>query len=735
MFTRLIFILLGILPITVFGQTLRGEVKDADNELLSDVHVHIPNANIHSHTNAQGQFELTEIKLGDTLRFTYLGYEDQLIVIQQLEEILKVELEFSPFLLDDVVIRPDVKAINLVTAIDLQTAPVKSSQEILQKIPGLVIGQHAGGGKAEQIFLRGFDIDHGTDINISVDGLPVNMVSHAHGQGYADLHFVIPETVDKIDFGKGPYYADKGNFSTAGYVAFETKSALEQSSIQFERGQFNRMRAVGLFDLINTDKNQAYIATEYTTTDGFFESAQGFKRINVFGKYTSTLENRDKISILASVFDSKWDASGQIPQRAIDSGLITRFGAIDDTEGGKTGRKNLKLDYTKFLTANSNIKNSIYFSQYDFELYSNFTFFLNNPIDGDQIRQKEKRNIFGLSSEWNYAFSDHLLKVSAGLRNDQSKDNELSRTKNRRTTLEQVQFGDINETNIFTAIEVDFTFGKWLLNTGLRLDYFDFQYNDHLQINYETQKVNQTKINPKLNLIYQHSNQLQTYVKLGTSFHSNDTRVVVAQTEKEVLPTANGADLGLIWKPLPRLFINSAIWYLFLEQEFVYVGDEGVVEPSGKTQRTGFDFGARYQLTDWLFAYFDINTANAQSLESNKSERFIPLAPGLTSSGGITVNHASGITGSIRYRHLKNRPANEDYSIEATGYSIIDLNLNYAFRKISFGIDIDNLLNTEWIETQFATESRLLNEPISIEEIHFTPGTPFSLSGKIIYRF
>ncbi len=213
----------------------------------------------------------------------------------------------------------------------MQTSPVRSSQEILRKVPGLFIGQHAGGGKAEHIFLRGFDIDHGTDVAISVDGMPVNMVSHAHGQGYADLHFLIPETISKIDFGKGPYYSDIGNFGTAGYVQFKTKDVLESSQLSLEYGAFNTTRTMAMLNVLDTENHSAYLAADYTVSDGPFESSQNFSRNNFFAKYAGNISDKEKLNAIASHFNSTWDASGQIPVRAVKSGLITRFGAIDDT--------------------------------------------------------------------------------------------------------------------------------------------------------------------------------------------------------------------------------------------------------------------------------------------------------------------------------------------------------------------------------------------------------------------
>jgi outer membrane receptor protein involved in Fe transport len=209
----------------------------------------------------------------------------------------------------------------------------------------------------------------------------------------------------------------------------------------------------------------------------------------------------------------------------------------------------------------------------------------------------------------------------------------------------------------------------------------------------------------------------------------------VAQSGREILPTAIGSDLGTIFKPLPRLVVNAALWYLFLEQEFVYVGDEAIVEPSGKTRRMGFDFGLRYQLTDWLFVNTDVNYTHARSIDAIEGQNYIPLAPDFTTTGGITVTKFKHFSGGLFYRYLKSRPANEDNSIVAKGYMVSDMNINYEIEQFVFGISAENIFNTKWNETQFATESRLKNESQSVEEIHFTPGTPFFLKAKITYRF
>lgn len=735
---KYVLILLVLFNVAAFSQVQKGIVVDENGKPIENATITNSKSNAHSHTDETGNFSIEKSNVGDVLNITALGHKKIDYAITDSE--ISIVMESDSFKLEEVVIQSKVSALNVISKIDLETTPVNSSQEILRKLPGLFIGQHAGGGKAEQIFLRGFDIDHGTDIAINVDGMPVNMVSHAHGQGYADLHFVIPETVEKIDFGKGTYYASKGDFATAGYVDFGTKEKLDFSSIGVEVGQFNTFRTLGLFDLLGNNKKQsAYIATEYILTDGPFVSPQNFNRINIFGKYSFVLEDKSRFSITASRFTSKWDASGQIPQRLVDDGTISRFGSVDDTEGGATSRSNFNVSVRKPIDENTFLKANTFYSNYKFELFSNFTFFLNDPVNGDQIKQKEDRNLYGINAELNKNINkesvDLLFQLGFGIRNDATTDTELSHTLNRSTTLEQIKLGNIDESNVFSYLNTEIRLGKWLINPAVRLDYFKFGYQDKLAGNYKTQTESHVKLSPKLNFVYSVNNDLQFYLKTGSGFHSNDARVVIANNGHEILPTALGSDVGTIWKPFPRLIVNSALWYLYLQQEFVYVGDAGVVEPSGETRRAGFDLGIRYQLSDYLFFNFDANYTHARSINDPNGQNYIPLAPDFTSTGGLSFQNWKNFSGGLRFRYINDRPANEDNSIVAKGYFITDFNVNYTYEKIVFGVSVENLFNSEWNETQFATESRLKNETSSVEEIHFTPGTPFFLKIGVIYKF
>lgn len=684
-----------------------------------------------------GSFSISLQKDETIVTVSAIGYATQAINTSNTANVLLARAAFN---LKEVVIAAGdaSKVYSTISKIDLNQRPVNSAQEFLRYVPGLFIAQHQGGGKAEQIFLRGFDVDHGTDVRITVDGLPVNMPSHAHGQGYADLHFVIPELVKAIDYGKGSYYAEQGNFNTAGYIDLQTANRLSQNTVQAEVGSFNSYRALAMVNLLpaTNQKQSAYIASEFIYSDGAFESPQNFNRFNIWGKYNVQLNERNKLFVQANAFNSRWDASGQIPERAVKDGTISRFGAIDNTEGGYTGRINISTKLQQRLRNHDLLEHQLYYSRYHFNLISNFTFFLNDPVNGDQIRQQEARDIYGWQSNWQskkYKGNTSLTSsIGSGIRIDATHDSELSHTKNKTKILEAKQRGNVREANAWLYVDEKIEHDNWLFNIAARLDYFHFDYTDQLNPSLSAQQ--KAIVSPKVNIFYTVNKSFQLYLKNGKGFHSNDIRVVLPQTGRQVSPASYGSDLGFIWKPFKSLLINAAAWHLFLEQEFVYVGDEGIVEPGGKTRRYGADVSVRWQPIKGLSADANINFAHARSIEDPKGENYIPLAPTVTSTGGVNYQHKNWNT-SIRYRYLANRAANEDNSITAKGYFVTDASVSYAFHKFELGTVIENLFNTQWNEAQFATESRLRNEVDPVTELHYTPGNPFFIKLKLAFHF
>lgn len=322
-----------------------------------------------------------------------------------------------------------------------------------------------------------------------------------------------------------------------------------------------------------------------------------------------------------------------------------------------------------------------------------------------------------------------------GFRNDNVDDVSLEHTLNRKTVLEQYAFGEVDETNIYGFVDGEYKTGNWTFNPSVRLDYFNFDYENKLSETYDNKSESKTVVSPKLNTLYAVNRNWQLFLKTGLGFHSNDARVVTANEGQDILPKAYGVDFGTIIKPADKLVLNATLWGLFLDQEFVYVGDAGIVEPSGKTRRVGVEVGGRYQASDWLYLYSDVNYTYARSTEELDGEDYISLAPDFTAVGGLSITDLGNFSGNINYRYLGDRAANEDNSIIAEGYFVTDFNLNYSIRNWTLGVIVENLFDIEWNETQFATESRLFNETASVDEIHFTPGTPFYLKGKIAVRF
>lgn len=742
-----------LFPMMLPAQTARikGTISDsASRNAIPGASLRVDDRTSGTGTNALGQFQLCEIPSGThTIKVSCIGYEAKTFTVtleDNQKKTMTIVLNEKNTTLKEVTVQSgeaDQSSL-VINHIDRQLRPANSAQDLLTLVPGLFIAQHAGGGKAEQIFLRGFDCDHGTDFNVSVDGMPVNMVSHAHGQGYADFHFVIPETVDRLNAWKGPYYAAFGDFATAGAGQFFTKNSIDKNLIRVGYGDFNTQRVLAMVDLLHGEHllskqpESAYIAVDYNYADSYFESPQHFSRFNIFGKYTGRLNERNLLSFSASGFSSKWNASGQIPERAVEQGLITRFGSIDNSEGGTTGRNNVNLQLVTDAGHNSLIKNQIFYSYYRFNLFSNFTFFLNDSINGDEINQTEKgRNIYGYngSYERNDALGTKNLKsvIGIGTRID---DSELSlRHAVQRVILDTIVAGRMQEQSIFSYLDETITLGNgWVVNGAVRVDHFNFGFDDRYADSI-TGNAARTRVSPKLNVYYNVTPAVQVFAHAGYGFHSNDARSVVQRLAGESLPKALGYEAGSTFKPTSSLIINAAVWGLNLENELVYVGDEGVVEINGATQRLGVDLALRWELTSWLLADVDFNYNHGRFIDLPEGENFIPLAPQMTSTGGLTVRQEKGFSAGLRYRHVGSRPANENNTVTAKGYFLLDALANYTMDRFAFGLSAENLLNAEWNQAQFDTESRLKNEAQPVDELHFTPGTPFFLKGSFTYYF
>ena len=451
--------------------------------------------------------------------------------------------------------------------------------------------------------------------------------------------------------------------------------------------------------------------------------------------------------------DSRWRASGEIPNRAVAEGYIgSRWGALDSSQGGYTTRTNLNVKLTTFLRNDYTLENQAWYSHYYFNLISNFTFFYYFPATGDEFRQHEQRDLMGydtrLSHKTTIGNTNFTSTAGAGFRADRIDPSELDHSMDARV-LQALQLGRTRETSVFGYVNETIGAGKWLFDLGIRADYFHFYYRNMAPASDSfaskiytgiSPDAHKTAISPKLTIQYTFNPQVQVYGKTGKGFHSNDARVVIANQGFDILPAAYGADLGVNWKPVPQLFINTALWYLYLKQEFTFGQDlidqpGGPVQPSGRTSRMGIDVSARYELTDWLFASMNGNLARPRFIDSAVGQNHVPLAPTLTSTAGLDFRLKNGINGGISYRYMHDRAANNSYTLTAQGYWVTDMTLNYTRKKYSIGLAIENLLNVTWNESQFEYTSKLKYETPPVDEVSYTPGVPFFAKLKFAVFF
>lgn len=731
---------------SAFSQTIiKGRIVDkTSGQPLTEAVITTGQQGRNAVTDLQGNFQLRISKNTDSLYITHIGFRTQVISISQQSHTIHIALERGPVDLSAITITPlsNNSSFHTISGIDLNLRPVNSAQDLMRLVPGLFLGQHQGGGIAEHIFFRGFDADHGTDVNVTVDDMPLNLVSHAHGQGFSDLHFLIPELVSSYEFGKGPYYADHGDFTTAGYVAFRTYDALEKSEVKIEGGMYHTGRVMAMVNLLSDKAKQrgesAYIAGEVAYTDGHFDWPQHFSRANLFGKYNINLSPKTKLTATLSTFTSDWRSSGEIPERAVEQGIIGRFGWLDSAQGGYTSRSNAIVKLRTTFSDKLSLENQVYYSRYFFNEHYDPTLFADDSVNGDQLRQRETRDLFGYNDKLIHRtyFSngaDLTSSVGLGWQLNKIHNSELSHTINYNDVLEYIQLGNVTESSYNAYIDENYRTGKWLFNIGARLDYLHFLYEDKLDPSQPAK--GKLVASPKLNIAYTANDQVQFYLKTGKGFHSNDAKVVAANHGIDILPAAYGTDIGINWKPVPHLFLNAAVWYLHLAQEFVYDADEGTFDAGDKSRREGIDLSARYQFTGWLFANFDINFSRARDIEAPKGSNYLPLSVPLSSTGGLYFRLPGGFNGGLSYRYMKDRPANEDNSLVAKGYFLTDLTANYTRRKYEIGLEIQNLFNTKWNEAAFEVESRMRNEPAPVDDVSFTPGTPFFAKLKLAVFF
>ncbi|SFD48126.1 Outer membrane receptor proteins, mostly Fe transport [Chitinophaga sp. CF118] len=735
------------------AQTARitGTVTDhLDQRGIPGISVSIPEATKGVATDENGRYTFTHLRAGEyTIVYSFTGYQKtikKIILSDNESKKLDISLKSDIMNLSEINISASTtrQGENKMDLLAMQLQPVKSAQDLLRAVPGLFIAQHAGGGKAEQIFVRGTDNDHGTDFAIFFDDIPVNLPTHAHGQGYADMHFMIPEVTGKASFFKGPYDARLGDFSISGAALFNSLPRLETNVAKVEYGMYNSQRALlmvnalGKKHLVKKWEDNAYIAADYMYNDGYFINKLHYKRFNIFGKYNAHISRNTDLTFTASTFSSDWDASGQLPLRAVEAGKLDRLGSVDPSEGGSTSRTNINLKTITTFSDNSTFKNQLYYTKNIFTLYSNFTFFMNDSINGDEIRQWENRDLFGYKGTYNRTdnIGNTSLSSEAGITTRTDLINRGRDHVKERQLLSVDDVGYAQITNYSFYINENWQFHpKWNLNLGLRNDVFDYNYDDKLNAANSGSKW-VYRFNPKLNLYYDVTNNVTLFAKAGSGFHSNFVQAVVAKdATANPIPRSYGADLGSNFKLGHHMVVSLTAWWMHVGSEYRFSGDDGSFEDIGNARKVGVDASVRYQVTPFLWADVNVNYAHGILINAPKGENLLPLHPTWNSTGGLTAKLKKGINASLRYRYMGDRPATEDGTVKSQSYFITDAVIKYTRSRFELGISAENLFDVKWAEAQFYDESRLKDEPAPVFDFHNTPGTPFYLKGSVSVFF
>jgi outer membrane receptor protein involved in Fe transport len=645
---------------------------------------------------------------------------------------------------------------------DFRLRTMRRPADLLEVAPGLVVVQHAGGGKANQYFLRGFDADHGTDVALFVDGVPVNQVSHAHGQGYADLNWILPDVVERVEIYKGPYFTRLGDFATAGAVNLVTRREVEENEITAGGGMFDtvegRFVAAPRFD----DAWTGFAAARVFRTDGPFDHPEDTRLASAFGRVGRAFEGGGGVWLTTTAYVNGWHGSGQVPDRKVRSGELSRFGAVDPDEGGSSSRHSVYVNVDLPKSASETLSLQAYLVRYRLALYSNFTFFSEDPEHGDMIEQDDDRTTVGASAEYGKRFeiADMVFRTSFGaqLRSDDA-DTALWHDE-ARERLEARVDANVQESSVGVFAEEDVQWTPWLRTVaGVRADTFVFAVDDALEDratpDTKTSGVARgTQLSPKATVILSPLADLDLFANFGVGFHSNDARGTV-RSEDPVTPLtrATGGELGARTRLFDRIDLAGSFWGLDLEGETVWVGDEGTTESRGPTRRYGAEAEVRARILPWLYADADYTWTRARFTDLPDGEDEVPLAPRTTLQGGLAVRNERGPYGRLGVVHVGDRPATEDGFITAEGFTRLDLTVGWRADAFRLDVGFANLLNAEYAEAQFANTSRLPDETspadcpggtrgvvedgafAGCEDRHFAPGPPFNVRADLTLFF
>lgn len=631
-----------------------------------------------------------------------------------------------------------------VTSNLISNRPALRTGELLEFVPGMIVTQHSGDGKANQYFLRGFNLDHGTDFATFVDGMPVNMRSHAHGQGYSDLNFLMPELVQRIDYKKGTYFADEGDFSSAGAAHLRLTDKLVAGIASLSLGPYAYQRAVLANSMAVANGNLLY-GLEVNRNDGPWVNPENVRKYSAVLRYSQGTHD-DGYSLTAMAYRNRWNSTDQIPLRAVESGQINRFGAIDPTDGGQSSRYSLSYAMKK-RNQDGVFEMDAYAVQSSLDLFSNFTYFLSNPDMGDQFSQSEKRQMLGLniSQSWPMNIADMEMhnKIGVQVRYDKLSPVGIYNTvaQQRISTIRQ---DSVKESSAGFYAENSI---QWLPRfrsiAGLRYDTYRFDVNSSIGGN--SGKASDHIVSPKLSLIFGPWNKTEYFINYGTGFHSNDARGTTqtrlpdggVSTPVTPLVKTKGAELGMRTEIIPGLQSSLALWRLDIASELLFVGDAGETEPSRASRRTGIEWNNHYIAAPWLLFDLDLAASRARYTQNDIAGNYIPGSIDKVASFGVTVTDMGRWYGGFDLRYFGPRPLIEDNSVRSSSTTLAYARVGYKINaRTRLTMDVFNLFNKQASDIDYYYQSRLPRESVDgASDIHFHPVEPRSVRLTLTHNF
>lgn len=619
----------------------------------------------------------------------------------------------------------------IVTQQQLEARTVYRPGEMLEAVPGLIVSQHSGEGKANQFYLRGFNLDHGTDLRTTVDGMLVNQRSHGHGQGWTDLNFLIPELASRLEYRKGPYFASEGDFASAGSATVLYPNKLDRGLASFAMGQNGLGRAL-LMNSPRAGNGNLLYALELFHNDGPFTNPDDYRKLNGVLRYSEGTASNG-FNVAAMAYRGKWNATDQIPRRAVDSGSIGRFDAIDPTDGGNARRYSLSGGWRRSNGGGSTEVNA-YVVRNELDLYSNFTYFAADPVNGDQFNQRDNRTTTGanLSHTWPAKMLGRESDTTIGLQlqNDIISNGLFSTVARQRRSTTRTDH--IVESSVGAYVENNTRWSDTFRTvTGLRADFYRFNVNSDNPAN--SGKATDSMASPKLSLIFGPWAKTEYYLNIGTGFHSNDARGTTitidpasgaAAVRVPPLVRSKGAEVGVRTEIIRGLQSSLSVYRLDFDSELVFVGDAGTTEAGRPSRRVGVEFNNYYKPTDWLTIDADIAFARARFRDADPSGSYISGAVEGVASIALAVDNLGPYFGALQLRYFGPRPLIEDNSVRSKSTATLNGRVGYKInKKTRIELEGFNLTNRADSAIDYYYASRLANEPVgaATNDIHFHP--------------